>query len=71
MVHCVREPRDNRITGGTDPGAVADLVVKVLLSRNPRPSYYIGKNARLLVTLNRILPERWIDGFVRMNYYRI
>lgn len=37
--------------------------IKVILdARNPKPRYLVGKDAKILVRLNRILPDSWMDA---------
>ncbi len=41
-----------------DPAEVAAAVAEALLSTAPRPRYVVGRRARLLVAMERTLPER-------------
>src|SRR5579862_9614682 len=48
--------------GGSSPDVVAAAVDHALTSSRPRIRYRVGKHARLLATLPRILPERLLDS---------
>ena len=51
--------------GGSSPDVVAAAVDHALTSSRPRIRYRVGKHARLLATLPRILPERVMDALIR------
>jgi NAD(P)-dependent dehydrogenase (short-subunit alcohol dehydrogenase family) len=46
---------------GSSPDVVADAVQHALMSRRPRIRYRVGKHARLLATLSKVLPESVFD----------
>ena len=46
---------------GSPPEVVARAVLHALTAANPRPRYVVGKHARLLTTLARVLPDRELD----------
>jgi NAD(P)-dependent dehydrogenase (short-subunit alcohol dehydrogenase family) len=46
---------------GVDPIEVARTVVRALLSPRPRPRYPVGRQAKLLIPLSRLLPDRLKD----------
>ena len=46
---------------GVDPVEVARAVERALLSSRPRPRYPVGRQARLLIPLSRLLPDRLKD----------
>ncbi|HLK41541.1 MAG TPA: SDR family oxidoreductase [Polyangiaceae bacterium] len=50
-----------RETKGSRPVVVAEAIHHALTSRRPRLRYPVGADARLLVTLPRVLPERALD----------
>jgi NAD(P)-dependent dehydrogenase (short-subunit alcohol dehydrogenase family) len=50
-----------RETNGSDPLVVAEAVHHALTARRPRVRYPVGADARTLVTLPRILPDRLLD----------
>jgi NAD(P)-dependent dehydrogenase (short-subunit alcohol dehydrogenase family) len=49
---------------GIEPVKVAKLVEKALTTRNPRPRYLIGPDARVQVGLKTVLPTRAFDKAV-------
>jgi NAD(P)-dependent dehydrogenase (short-subunit alcohol dehydrogenase family) len=46
---------------GSSPEVVADAVHHALTARRPRSRYPVGRDARLLVTMPRLLPDRVLD----------
>lgn len=51
-----------RERGGSAPDVVARAVHHALTAARPRIRYPVGRDARLLVTLPRVLPDRWLDA---------
>ena len=51
--------------GGSSPDVVAGAVHHALTSSRARIRYRVGKHARLLATLPKILPERVMDALIR------
>ena len=52
---------------GSSPDVVADAVHHALTSERPRIRYRVGKHAKLLATLPKVLPERVMDAIrIRM-----
>ncbi|MGC2197169.1 MAG: SDR family oxidoreductase [Terriglobales bacterium] len=51
-----------REMNGSEPDVVARAVQHALTARRPRIRYQTGKDAKLLVTLPRILPDRLLDA---------
>jgi NAD(P)-dependent dehydrogenase (short-subunit alcohol dehydrogenase family) len=50
---------------GSSPDVVADAVQHALTSSRPRIRYRVGKHAKILATLPKILPERVMDALLR------
>ena len=48
--------------GGSSPDVVAEAVQHALTSGHPRLRYRVGKHAKLLAMLAKILPERVFDS---------
>lgn len=46
---------------GSPPEVVAEAVHHALTAARPDSHYLVGKDARLLATLPRLLPDRWLD----------
>jgi NAD(P)-dependent dehydrogenase (short-subunit alcohol dehydrogenase family) len=51
-----------RERGGSAPDVVARAVHHALTAVRPRIRYPVGQDARLLATLPRVLPDRWLDA---------
>lgn len=51
-----------REVNGSSPEVVAQAVHHALTADRPRIRYRVGKHAKLLTTLPRVLPERLLDG---------
>ena len=51
-----------RERGGSVPDVVARAVHHALTATRPRIRYPVGQDARLLVMLPRMLPDRWLDA---------
>lgn len=50
---------------GLPPEKVAHVVERALTARRPRRDYIVGRDARLQIGLDRLLPTRTFDGLVR------
>lgn len=50
---------------GSSPDVVAEAVHHALTSKRPRIRYRVGKHARLLATLPKVLPESVMDALLR------
>ncbi len=61
MLRAFHERAYQRERGGSSPEVVADAVHHALTAVRPRIRYPVGQDARLLVTLPRLLPDRWLD----------
>jgi NAD(P)-dependent dehydrogenase (short-subunit alcohol dehydrogenase family) len=57
-----------RERNGSPPEVVARAVHHALTARRPRIRYPVGKDARLLVTLPRVLPDRLLD-MIRLRLF--
>jgi NAD(P)-dependent dehydrogenase (short-subunit alcohol dehydrogenase family) len=51
-------------TTGSPPEAVAGAVAHALTSRRPRIRYPVGAGAKRLLTLHRVLTDRWMDRII-------
>jgi NAD(P)-dependent dehydrogenase (short-subunit alcohol dehydrogenase family) len=49
---------------GSQPEVVADAIAHALTSRRPRTRYAVGIGARRLLTMRRMLPDRWMDRMI-------
>jgi NAD(P)-dependent dehydrogenase (short-subunit alcohol dehydrogenase family) len=59
-----------RERNGSPPEVVAEVVHRALVQRRPRIRYRVGKDARLLTMLARLLPDRALD-LVRMRVFTL
>lgn len=50
-----------RISHGSDPALVAQVIYRAATSPNPRRRYRVGKGAALLWTVRRWAPDRFVD----------
>jgi NAD(P)-dependent dehydrogenase (short-subunit alcohol dehydrogenase family) len=50
---------------GSPPEVVAEAIFKAATDRSDRVRYAVGKSARLLLTLRKLLPESWFYSFIR------
>jgi hypothetical protein len=46
------------------PEAVVDAVRRALESPRPKPRYVVGRDAKLRLLLQSLLPRRWMDAIV-------
>jgi hypothetical protein len=53
---------------GTDPAAVADVVVHAATARRPRTRYRVGALSRGLVLGRRVVPDRGWDAGMRLAF---
>ncbi|WP_369046004.1 oxidoreductase [Sinomonas sp. P10A9] len=53
---------------GSPPAVVADTILHAVQSRRPAPRYPVGRGAKFLMALRRILPDRAFDLLVRAIY---
>lgn len=49
---------------GLPPDLVADRIIHALTSARPRPRYLVGRDARVRLVLQSVLPRRWMDRLV-------
>ncbi len=50
---------------GIDPERVVDKILHALTSKRPRHRYLLGRDARIRLVLQSVLPRRWMDGLVQ------
>lgn len=64
----VKTSRDKKVYSGTSPEAIAEKVVKILRTNNPKPFYTVGGKGPLFVFLKRFLSDRFVEKLVRLRY---
>jgi NAD(P)-dependent dehydrogenase (short-subunit alcohol dehydrogenase family) len=55
---------EQRAREGLPPEAVAEVVGRALQARRPRARYVVGREAKVLAALARVLPDRALDALV-------
>jgi NAD(P)-dependent dehydrogenase (short-subunit alcohol dehydrogenase family) len=50
--------------GGIDPAEVARVIAEAIDARRPRTRYLVGRDARLMARMARVLPDRAVDRLV-------
>jgi short-subunit dehydrogenase len=55
-------------SGASDPAIVAKVIRRAIESPAPKPRYAVGRMAKLLLTLNRFLPDRLFDWFATSRF---
>ncbi len=50
---------------GMPVAVMAEAVEVALTTPNPKPRYFVGKEARTIHLLSRLFSPRWMDGFVK------
>ncbi|MEE8346178.1 MAG: SDR family oxidoreductase [Dehalococcoidia bacterium] len=60
----MREMFDGATRNATPPGAVAKAVAHALTARTPKTRYVVGRNARRVTALARLVPDRIRDWLV-------
>ena len=53
---------------GTDPKAVAKVVIKICKSTKPAGRYLVGPDAWLVEMLTRLVPHSWQEYFLASHY---
>lgn len=61
----------NRPATSTAPEVIADAVLHAAHSARPRTRYPVGRGARAILTLRRILPDRLFDSVVMLVLKRV
>jgi NAD(P)-dependent dehydrogenase (short-subunit alcohol dehydrogenase family) len=64
LIAAVRKQAERAATSGGDPVAVAAAVETALTATRPRTRYVLGREARILAGLARVLPDRALDALV-------
>lgn len=55
---------------GSSPVKIARVIERAITSSRPKPRYRIGMDARSVIVLRRLLPDRLFDAFLRSQYPR-
>ncbi|MBD3274379.1 MAG: SDR family NAD(P)-dependent oxidoreductase, partial [Candidatus Marinimicrobia bacterium] len=57
ITHSVEQALNESITEGIDPSVISEKVLKILRLENPKQSYAVGTDGKLLPILNRLFPR--------------
>lgn len=60
--------RDARIESGSDPAAVAAIIIQIIGSRNPKPFYAAGQNAGLMTLVSKLMPAGFVEKNIRRQF---
>jgi NAD(P)-dependent dehydrogenase (short-subunit alcohol dehydrogenase family) len=64
LMSALTKQAERAATDGVDPVTVAAAVQTALTAERPRTRYVIGREARVLATLARVLPDRALDALI-------
>ena len=65
LVAAVRARSETALGGGMPVHKVADTVLHALTAERPRTRYQVGREAKVLARVGRVLPDRVMDAVVR------
>ena len=65
LIGAVQSQAQAAATGGIDPAEVAEVIVKAIEATSPRTRYAVGRDARLMSRLVRLLPDTAVDRLIR------
>ena len=68
MVRASGAVRDQNIAGGSPPDVVAQKILDITKMKNPRSFYPVGKSARVLSLLQRVVPEPLREKTIRRRF---
>jgi len=54
--------------GGMSPKKVAQLIYRIIRSKNPRPVYVAGFKYKFFMLLNKILPKRFVQFVLNLKF---
>lgn len=67
LVAAVRKQAERLERGGVDPAEAARTIAKVIEIPRPRARYPVGRDAKLMVRMARLLPDRVLDRLIVWN----
>ena len=68
MVRASGAVRDRNIASGSSPNVVAKKILRIVKKKNPASFYPVGKNARLLSLMRRVVPEAAREAIIRKRF---
>jgi NAD(P)-dependent dehydrogenase (short-subunit alcohol dehydrogenase family) len=64
LLEAMREQARTLGREGDDPADVADVIVRAITVRTPRTRYLVGRDARMMGRLVRVVPDRVVDRLI-------
>lgn len=68
LVAAVKKTVASNIHKANDPVVVADLLLKIINSNDPKPRYTVGGNGKFLVFLKRFVTDRFLENTTMKMY---
>jgi NAD(P)-dependent dehydrogenase (short-subunit alcohol dehydrogenase family) len=65
LIAAVRARSETALRTGMPAENVAEVVLQALTAQRPRTRYQVGREAKVLARLCRVLPDRAVDAVVR------
>jgi NAD(P)-dependent dehydrogenase (short-subunit alcohol dehydrogenase family) len=67
MLSSIMKEIEKSAKNASDPKEVIDLLMRVIETKRPRLRYLVGKGMKQLLTLRKIVPERWFEQMLIMR----
>lgn len=67
IVAAVRDQAEKLQRGGIDPAEAAQAIVKAIETRDPRARYLVGRDAKVMARVAKLLPDRAVDWLIAKN----
>ncbi|HSF98539.1 MAG TPA: SDR family NAD(P)-dependent oxidoreductase [Ornithinibacter sp.] len=64
LIAAVRARSETALRTGMPAGKVAEVVLQALVAERPRTRYQVGREAKVLARVRRVLPDRVLDAVV-------
>lgn len=65
------EMMNSHVNSGSNPNEVAEVVVQIIQSENPRIHYKVGSLMQLFsIVIKRVLPDKWFEKILS-NHYKL
>ena len=60
--------RDNDLRNGSSPKLLAETMLRIIRTKSPKASYWVGKGARALPVLKSILPRSAFESLIERQF---
>ena len=67
IVAAVRNQAEKLQRSGIDPAEAAAAIVKAIETRDPRARYLVGRDAKVMARVAKLLPDRAVDWLIAKN----